>query len=414
MDTNYHYRMNAAAVKKVDRDMQSILDSASHVALYSFNSKENNWEKTSIEGAMFIYSRSADPQHAFIIMNRLSTENLIEHVNAGLDFQIKEPFLLYKTQQAMIYGIWFYDKNECYRITSNLQKLVKSLQTKDGKRKEGVGGVDIFSMLSKAQEDFNIRSQPEKAEGSKKSDTAPPPSAMVSTQALPIPNASNATTDHAQSTPQSVMDFFAKAGNTQFQAPDHETHKVMKPPAAMLPQFLQQAPAPNPAHVLVNPPPMPLAMASPQRSEDNMKPILMRIMSNPVHSVEHIEKQQRSVTPDSKSIDPHLENGIKYLRMSPVAPPPLFGSSPSTASETSPGWMLGMSPPAPMPIPIRLPALPVLPIQDTNLAAALDTELVPLTRNQLLQAITYLIKNDSEFVNKLHEAYVKSFNDHRS
>jgi hypothetical protein len=33
----------------------------------------------------------------------------------------------------------------------------------------------------------------------------------------------------------------------------------------------------------------------------------------------------------------------------------------------------------------------------------------PLTRNQLLQAFNYLLKNDPEFVNKLHEAYVKSF-----
>jgi mRNA-decapping enzyme 1B len=33
----------------------------------------------------------------------------------------------------------------------------------------------------------------------------------------------------------------------------------------------------------------------------------------------------------------------------------------------------------------------------------------PLTRNQLLQAFNYLVKNDPEFVNKLHEAYVKSF-----
>ena len=33
----------------------------------------------------------------------------------------------------------------------------------------------------------------------------------------------------------------------------------------------------------------------------------------------------------------------------------------------------------------------------------------PLTKNQLLQAFNYLIKNDPEFVTKLHEAYVKSF-----
>lgn len=35
----------------------------------------------------------------------------------------------------------------------------------------------------------------------------------------------------------------------------------------------------------------------------------------------------------------------------------------------------------------------------------------PLTRNQLLQAFNYLLKHDAEFVNKLHEGYVKSFSE---
>lgn len=33
----------------------------------------------------------------------------------------------------------------------------------------------------------------------------------------------------------------------------------------------------------------------------------------------------------------------------------------------------------------------------------------PLTQSQLLQAMSYLIKNDTDFVKKLHEAYLKSF-----
>lgn len=34
--------------------------------------------------------------------------------------------------------------------------------------------------------------------------------------------------------------------------------------------------------------------------------------------------------------------------------------------------------------------------------------LEPLTKNQLLQAFEYLLKNDPEFMVKIHEAYVKS------
>lgn len=33
----------------------------------------------------------------------------------------------------------------------------------------------------------------------------------------------------------------------------------------------------------------------------------------------------------------------------------------------------------------------------------------PLTKNQLLQALNYLIQNDDEFMLKVHEAYIKSF-----
>lgn len=32
----------------------------------------------------------------------------------------------------------------------------------------------------------------------------------------------------------------------------------------------------------------------------------------------------------------------------------------------------------------------------------------PLTKNQLLQALNYLIANDEEFILKVHEAYIKS------
>lgn len=34
----------------------------------------------------------------------------------------------------------------------------------------------------------------------------------------------------------------------------------------------------------------------------------------------------------------------------------------------------------------------------------------PLTKNQLLQALDYLLQTDPEFIGKVHEAYVKSFN----
>ena len=39
-----------------------------------------------------------------------------------------------------------------------------------------------------------------------------------------------------------------------------------------------------------------------------------------------------------------------------------------------------------------------------------NIRLEPLTQNQLMQALNYLLENDPEFIRKIHEAYVKSFN----
>lgn len=63
-------RMNVAALKRVDPYVKDILETATHVALYTFNNDNNEWEKTEIEGALFVYSRIGEPYHSILIMNR--------------------------------------------------------------------------------------------------------------------------------------------------------------------------------------------------------------------------------------------------------------------------------------------------------------------------------------------------------
>lgn len=41
-------------------------------------------------------NRSASPYHGFTIVNRLNMHNLVEPVNKDLEFQLHEPFLLYR------------------------------------------------------------------------------------------------------------------------------------------------------------------------------------------------------------------------------------------------------------------------------------------------------------------------------
>lgn len=50
-----------------------------------------------------VFSRSASPHHGFTIMNRLSTENLVEPINKDLEFQLQDPFLLYRKGNCEYY-----------------------------------------------------------------------------------------------------------------------------------------------------------------------------------------------------------------------------------------------------------------------------------------------------------------------
>ncbi|KAI4895089.1 hypothetical protein NFI96_026227, partial [Prochilodus magdalenae] len=159
--------MSLAALQHYDPYINKLLDVTGQVALYKFNSKANEWEKTDIEGTLFVYARSASPHHGFTIMNRLSTENLVEPINKDLEFQLQDPFLLYRNASLGIYSIWFYDKADCQRIAQLMVQIVKqealrAQQTSpDRSRTNGcveTRPMDILELLSKAKEEYH-RSQ---------------------------------------------------------------------------------------------------------------------------------------------------------------------------------------------------------------------------------------------------------------
>lgn len=234
MADSLELRMSVKSIQRVDPYMKDVLATASHVALYKFNTTTNEWEKSETEGALFIYSRNGEPYNSIMVMNRLNTNNLIEPIVKDFDYQMQVPFLLYRNSKSKIYGIWFFNREDCIRITFIINSLMEGLKDNMQEKSERKNG-DIFSMLSKAQEDFN--KTPTKQESM-------------------LPLFSSSTPRVPDGTSQSVMDFFAKASTKSTQKP----------------------------------------IGSGSGSEN----VLQRLMSNPAHSVEHIEKQQRSITPQDQ------------------------------------------------------------------------------------------------------------------
>uniref|UniRef100_A0A182M703 mRNA-decapping enzyme C-terminal domain-containing protein n=1 Tax=Anopheles culicifacies TaxID=139723 RepID=A0A182M703_9DIPT len=121
------------------------------------------------------------------------------------------------------------------------------------------------------------------------------------------------------------------------------------------------------------------------------------------------QQQQQQQTPLHellKKSDPVGGNGTGAATVVKPAlmPPTMFKptASPAAAQEALSSLLLGGTTPS-----TNSPAGTNSNLINNNATAAVGVE--PLTQNQLIQAVSYLIKHDPDFVRKLHEAYVKSF-----
>ncbi|KAK7878684.1 hypothetical protein WMY93_030520 [Mugilogobius chulae] len=111
--------ISLAALKRQDPYINTIVDVASQVALYTYNNRANEWEKTEVEGTLLF-------------------------------------------TQVVIHGIWFYDKEDCQRIAQRMKFLTHQEQV----QAQSQGGwlspggnegkpVDIIQMLSKARNEYD-------------------------------------------------------------------------------------------------------------------------------------------------------------------------------------------------------------------------------------------------------------------
>ena len=65
-----------------------------------------------------------EPLHSFVVMNTLALNLFLQPITSDLEFQDRNPFLLYKSNND-IYGIWFIDKEDCDRIKSLILRYFK-------------------------------------------------------------------------------------------------------------------------------------------------------------------------------------------------------------------------------------------------------------------------------------------------
>nr|SVE83693.1 EOG090X07B6 [Daphnia pulex] len=398
-DTRSH-SVNLGALKRVDPYAVEIVETGTQVAIYKFNSQSNEWEKTDVEGTLFLYARSGDPRHGFVVMNRLSTENLVEPITRDLEIQLQAPFLLYKNAKLSITGVWFYEESECTRIAQKLEALVKGeTQRRRPNVAQEKSNVDIMSLLTKAGQEYEQNGKPSVPVSTSSSVDVVRPTALRPT--------SNGGT--SQSTTLSVADLFGME-------PIHQSTPMPLHHCGSLFERLMSAGTPTG----VPPPPLPnaelhtaqslerelrgkekpkatngtgehpLPHSSPMHSNANGKP--SGLSNNPVVLT---HPQITQVMQKSTTGTPPRHTGLQSVALMS----PMMFTSASVTSEQSVEA-------ARVQTPVQRPAFPSR--EEPHNSYLVDNEITPLTKAQLMQAFNYLLKNDPNFITQLHDAYVQS------
>ena len=161
---------NLGVLKRRDAAITRILDMAGHVVLYKFNEDTKQWDRKNVEGSLFVVERSTDPLHQFVVLNRLSSENLVESINEDFQTELNDQFLLYRNLNAEILGVWFYSAPERAAVA----KLLDSLT--GGQQAAAPGEDEATAAPGNAEAEPSAPADMATQRGSDAAAAAPPPS----------------------------------------------------------------------------------------------------------------------------------------------------------------------------------------------------------------------------------------------
>ncbi|XP_043237036.1 mRNA-decapping enzyme 1B-like isoform X2 [Amphibalanus amphitrite] len=427
-------QMNLTAVRRHDPYVEDIVDSATQVAVYEYSSETSEWQKTDMQGALFVYKRTGPPYHSFMVLNRLNTSNLLQPLTGELEFQLQAPFLLYRTSQGIIYGLWFFYEAQCKRMAGLLESLCQSSAGGGGAPGSNKNSsIDLLTLFKSASGPQPSQQQPQQQQLTpqkpvKGQQQRQPPAGAAGSGSRPETPRDDPAPPPTQAGQISIADLFAKASRTGQVLIGKQTARSISvsevedamPDLGGRPRLPAQPPPPP---VISAAPPSGAAAVRPaapvreaeSRDVDRIQELFKNNLQlggaeppaaapapapapapSPSPAVSHQTAAFASPVPVPDLTAP-VGSGVSVTLMSPMmfsalAPPSVdLGSSAGAGDRAAP-------PAAPSPL-LADPA----PVGDGDL-----TEVTPLTRRQLLQAFNYLLKNDDAFLGQLHEAYVKS------
>ena len=116
-----------AALQADDKDIEDILLTASHVALYELKTESTGpaWRKTDVEGCLYVLKRRSRPKTMILIKNQSDSDegDFSQSLEGKVEFEVKESTIFYKVgDRPTVRGLWFASKDSLNQFAALVEK----------------------------------------------------------------------------------------------------------------------------------------------------------------------------------------------------------------------------------------------------------------------------------------------------
>ncbi|KAK4692095.1 hypothetical protein P7C71_g5041, partial [Lecanoromycetidae sp. Uapishka_2] len=104
-----------------------IVDKAPYAVVYVFEKKDERWEKTGVEGSVFILQLASEggrDEYAVMVLNRRGLDNWVLHLKSSEGVQLTEEYIILQgtgDEEEKVYGLWIFE--EADKSTRGLREL---------------------------------------------------------------------------------------------------------------------------------------------------------------------------------------------------------------------------------------------------------------------------------------------------
>lgn len=139
--------INLSVLKRYLPSAQEILEKAPYAVVYIYGAgsegKEPGWEKTGVEGTVFVL-RLLDDDHnseyAVMVLNRRGLDNWVLHLKSHEGVQLTEEYVILQgtgDEDEKVYGLWIYDQPD--KSTRGLREIIGNCIVDCAEKAAGIG-----------------------------------------------------------------------------------------------------------------------------------------------------------------------------------------------------------------------------------------------------------------------------------